>query len=450
MTQDRRFEICPPKKIEAWLRFDFYGREHNGELRYSQFRWRPEHFNGVDWDQRTQKNDIYKLIDDPSTANGKFRPPTRPSLNRHRSPGNYWRSLLQRSGSPVSRADKSPPQRPGKGWAKDVDKEHGNNDYLMFSNIDYTHKEVREDVMNWGRWMIHDVGVHGFRLDAVQHFSFSFTRDWIQQVQAKNTQNEDVFIVGEIWSGDLRRITHWLDAVQTASSLQIYAYDSPLLYNFSRISEAAVKRRADLRSILSGSLLEARPKAAVTLVTNHDTQPGQTSATPMASWLKPLFYAYILLRREGLPCVFWGDLFGTSGPYAERPISAISFRPSLLAELMLCRRLFAYGEQVDYTGSSRDCIAWTRAGTPDRPDGCAVVASAGNDPKRFVRIEMAVGGKAGDVWVDVLRNCDEEVVLDEAGKGSFMCFSGDVCIWVRKDAEGRKRFPVEFDVDAER
>ncbi len=52
-----------------------------------------------------------------------------------------------------------------------MDDEGGNADFLMFADLDYSHPEVCEDVTNWGKWIVNEVGLRGFRLDAVQHFS---------------------------------------------------------------------------------------------------------------------------------------------------------------------------------------------------------------------------------------------------------------------------------------
>ena len=65
-----------------------------------------------------------------------------------------------------------------------------------------------------------------------------------------------------------------------------------------------------MRNILKGTLLEARPERAVTFVDNHDTQPGQALASWVDGWFKSIAYALILLRGEGLPCVFYGDYYG--------------------------------------------------------------------------------------------------------------------------------------------
>lgn len=431
--EDRRIETCPPKKIESWLRYDFPGR---GDA-YSALRWRAEHFNGTDWDQRTNRHAIFKLIDDPAGLPRPEKEDVGPAAGDGTSGRNR---LLRFAGKPAP----VPPRRPGKGWADDVDGTYGNHDYLMFSNIDYTHPAVREDVLKWGEWMVESTGLDGFRLDAAQHYSWGFTREWIGRVHAASRRktDRDAFIVGEVWTGDVGRILRWLDAVGQGTR----AYDAPLLYNFSRIASEVARgsRAVDLRTIIRGSLLECRPHSAVTIVTNHDTQPGQTSYTPMDPRLKPLFYAFILLRKEGYPCVFWGDLFGTAGPHAEPPAcTSPDGKRSLLVELMLARQSFAYGEQRDYFDAP-GCVAWSRAGTHDRR-GCVVMLSvlpAGKTASKRIGL-----GRPGDTWVDIL-SLDQErptVVSDKNGFGTFSCRGVSVAVFVQEDAEGLGRFPVKFD-----
>ncbi|KAK5129477.1 hypothetical protein LTR08_003237 [Meristemomyces frigidus] len=435
--EDRRVEICEPKVIEAWLRYEFPGRQREG-MKYSGFKWRAEHFNGIDWDQRAQRKALYKLIDDPARS-------PKPAPGQQQQAG-------QRLAKMAGMGKAVPTRRPGKGWAEDVDDLHGNYDYLLFANVDYAHPDVRAEVTRWGEWMVHDTGVDGFRLDAVQHFSFAFTRDWIRKIQAASHaahSGKDAFIVGEIWTNEVARITGWLDVVGAG----VYAYDSPLLYNFSRISEDVRRRspNADLRTILRDSLLECRPQSAVTLVTNHDTQPGQASFTPVDAGLKSLFYAFILLRQEGYPCVFWGDMYGTQGPEAEARACTIpngrGGKRHLLPDLVLARKLFAYGAQRDYF-DAMSCIGWTRAGAADRP-GCAVVISIGPAVTKegldsWTAKKMGVGARMGEVWVDVLAEEGErpEVVIGADGGGLFSCRGGGVAVFVRKGAVGVEQFPV--------
>ena len=68
----------------------------------------------------------------------------------------------------------------------------------------------------------------------------------------------------------------------------------------------------DMAQIFTDTLTAADPAHAVTLVANHDTQPLQSLEAPVEPWFKPLAYALILLREQGVPCVFYPDLYGAS------------------------------------------------------------------------------------------------------------------------------------------
>jgi len=185
--------------IEPWVHYNFPGR---GD-KYSTLKWHWEHFNGTDWDQRGQRNAIFKIVDPPETE-----------------------SHPKASSTELIR----------KGWADDVDSENGNADYLMFSNIDYLHPEVREDVLRWGKWMISDeVGVDGFRLDAVQHYSSRFTHEWIESTMRQGMRKaKNIFVVGEFFSGDVEKLLQWLSDTDFLASL----FDVPLVNNLSRVSIA--------------------------------------------------------------------------------------------------------------------------------------------------------------------------------------------------------------------
>lgn len=70
-----------------------------------------------------------------------------------------------------------------------------------------------------------------------------------------------------------------------------------------------------------------------------------TGQAPIASFFKPIAYTLILLRSQGQPCVFYGDLYGIKED-VKRPLT-----PSCggkLPTLIHARKLYAYGEQRDY------------------------------------------------------------------------------------------------------
>lgn len=161
-------------------------------------------------------------------------------------------------------------------------------------------------------------------------------------------------------------------------------------------------------------------------------------ATKVEGFFKPLAYALILLHDVGYPCLFYGDLYGMKGETPEPPSCG-----NKLADITLARKLYAYGEQDEYQDKA-NCIGFVRRGAHDRPNGLAcVMSNAGPD-----EIQMHVGPEhKGEVWTDVLGWEEKEVTIDDEGNGMFCCPGTSVAIFVKKDAPGREKFPVNFDSD---
>ncbi len=73
---------------------------------------------------------------------------------------------------------------------------------------------------------------------------------------------------------------------------------------------------------------------------NHDTQPGQALQSYIDEWFKQSAYSIILLREQGYPCIFYGDLYGIEHDNIE-PVKDIQ-------TLIKLRKEKSYGEQHDY------------------------------------------------------------------------------------------------------
>ncbi|CCC14021.1 unnamed protein product [Sordaria macrospora k-hell] len=322
-------------------------------------------------------------------------------------------------------------------WARspeEVDGEKGNYDYLMGCDLDYSHPEVEEDVLNWGRWLVKEVPIRGIRFDAVKHFSEGFLRKFVKMLDGEF--GEGWFLVGEFWKDSLK--TDYLDRMDHKFSL----FDAPLVYNFGEISTSV---SADLRKVFDDTLVQKAPVCAVTLVQNHDTQPLQALAVPITPWFLPLGYALILLREAGYPCVFYGDLYGLCTPTSDNPSPTrpTSGPVTILPKLLLARKLYAYGPQTDYF-DYQTCIGWVRHGTWDRKDKCAVVMS--NAAEGWKR--MFIGAEcAGQRWTDVLGWRGEVVTVGEDGWAEFRCGGCSVSVWAWDGAKGREEFGGEFDFD---
>ena len=77
------------------------------------------------------------------------------------------------------------------------------------------------------------------------------------------------------------------------------------------------------------------PELAITFVDNHDTQPGQSLCSWIPDWFKPLAYAIILLRKQGTPCVFYGDYYGIEH-------DGVSSKKDILEKMMLARNSLSH------------------------------------------------------------------------------------------------------------
>ena len=368
--------MSSPDSIETWTRFDFHGRNS----KHSAKKYTAHDFSGVDYDASRHSNAIYKLVD-----NGK------------------------------------------KGqWADDVDSELGNYDYLMFANVDYSQPAVREDVLRWSTWITRELGLSGFRLDAMKHYSQDFQKQLVQNLD--QAFGKDFFVVGEYWKSDSLALGNVIGKFKGRISL----FDVQLVYNLSDISAAKPgSMKGDLRKVFEGSLVALHPQRAVTFVANHDTQEFQSLAAPVEEWFIPHAYALILLRQDGHPCVFYGDVFGTNGPRPRRPAAG-----GRLARLVAARNKYAYGKQKDYFDQA-DCIGWARSGHSSKSEG-AGLATILNTSWESRWKKMFVGqNHAGEKWTDIMGWAWGEVTIDDFGTGEFPVGPRGMGVWTRSDAKGR-------------
>ena len=358
--EDRNRQIDGARRVKVWSQFNFPGR--NG--RYSDFKWNHTHFSGTDWDENTRTMDrIYRFM--------------------------------------------------GKHWKEHVDPEKGNFDYLMGMNVDMGNPVVVRETEKWLEWYIRETHLDGLRLDAVKHISFPFYGKLLKTI--REATGLKIPAVGEYWSGELERLEHYLDMVEGGMSL----FDVALHYKFFDVSQG----RGSLKALFDNTLVNSRPGNAVTFVDNHDTQYGQSLQSFVEDWFKPLAYALILLRQDGVPCVFYSDYYGN-------PAQFRSPTPNL-GKMVKARRWYAYGEQVDYFDDDH-VVGWVRRGDIEHEgSGMAVVLSdqAGGS------VRMDIGRAfAGKCFYDVLGKCTQPVTVDEDGVGEFFTDERNVSVWVQRQA----------------
>ena len=359
-AQDRNVSLTEALPIKVWTKYTFPGR---GDV-HSDFKWNWTHFHGVDWDENTGTAAIYKFY--------------------------------------------------GKHWDEDVDKENGNYDYLMGADIDLNNYDVIKELKNWGKWYLKTTNVDGFRLDAVKHIRAEFYPEWLEEL--RTVSERKLFSVGEYWSSNIETINKYIEKTNGCMSL----FDVPLHYNFYRASIS--NGEFNMSQIFDGTIVGTNPEKAVTFVDNHDTEIGQALESWVLDWFKPLAYSLILLRKDGFPCVFYGDYYGI-------PEKDVAPKDEMLTLLLKLRKYYAYGDQYDYF-NDRNVIGFTRLGDYEHHDsGLAVVMSDG----RGGGIQMNVGKNlANTVFYDCTGNLSETVYVDNDGNGIFYCKDGSVSVWIKQ------------------
>ncbi|EKQ67029.1 glycosidase [Leptolyngbyaceae cyanobacterium JSC-12] len=290
-------------------------------------------------------------------------------------------------------------------------------------DIDTTDPDVQAELNHWGEWILDTTHIDGFRLDAVNHARPTFFNEWLAHV--RRYARTKLFAVGDYWADDVESL-HWFIS-RTGGQLSLF--DVPLHYNFHRASRAG--GHFDMRRVLFGTLMREQPALAVTFVENHDSQPLQSMESVVEPWFKPLAYALILLRREGYPCVFYGDYYG--GHYWGRGRDGQTYEVWLnshrwlIDQFLYARKHYAHGDQYDYFDHP-ESIGWTRLGTPEFPRAMAVIMSDGPPASKWMEV-----GKPHTTFHDLTQHVQQPVVTNEFGWGDFACNGGSVSVWVEAD-----------------
>ena len=361
-------------EIEAWTKFTFPGRMG----KYSEFIWDKSCFSGIDWAEDLKECAIFSIQNE------------------------Y-----------------------GDGWEQVPSQEMGNYDYLMFCDVEFRNNAVREELKRWGEWYYETCGMDGFRMDAVKHIAPDFLNEWMDHL--KNKYNREFLIIGENWIlDDVQKLRDYVDVTEGRTQL----FDSMLHHNFYLAGKQG--NGYNLSKIFENTLVESHPHLSITFVDNHDSQPLQSLEAYVEYWFRQLAYALILLREQGIPCVFYPDLYGAKyidkdcdGNEADVELVFVEWLP-LMTEI---RRDFSYGIQRDYFDHP-NCVGWVRTGDEEHPDsGLAVVISNGDEGNKNMEIGVQHAGKT---FVDALGYRKEELVINEDGTAEFFCNAGSVSVWIMK------------------
>jgi alpha-amylase len=411
-TRERRDEGYESGEIEiqSYTRFEHAARASE----HSCFQWHARHFDSVDTAALIRQG--ASTFNDAPDETGSSRYIYRFICNEQ----NYH-----------------PPVKPGfDHW---VSREKGNYDYLTGADLDYARCDVREEMKHWGRWLLSFAGFDGFRLDAAKHIDANYLREWIGDVRASSSKR--VFCFAEWLSGDVSHLHRFLRRITAIPPFpqEVSLLDFPLRFEFRNASYAG--EAYDLANWTRRTLMAEQPAKAVTFVECHDYEHGRAYESHVQEWLKPLAYAFILLRAQGYPVVFYPDLYGSANKDAHvgQPCGK-----AYLELLLRLRQQFALGEERFYGGGQQ--IGWVRlGGVPGARGAMAVVLSnalggvrsvrmdTGRPNQRFYHlatIKLSDGFRVVRGRYELFGDKADALHTNGAGYGDFVTEGGAVTIWL--------------------
>ena len=181
---------------------------------------------------------------------------------------------------------------------------------FFFYDVDQNVASSRDVLFDNTVWNWNEVGIRGFRVDAVKHFPADFMGDLLDHLHDNGI--DPGMVVGEAYDFSAGYLNGWLNDVEsnmdddTKSAISVRVFDFALRNALEQASDAF---GYDVRNVFNSGIVDGAGGSGfhtVTFVNNHDFRdPGQpVDNDPM------LGYAYILTNNKlGIPCVYHPDYY---------------------------------------------------------------------------------------------------------------------------------------------
>ncbi len=180
------------------------------------------------------------------------------------------------------------------GQAKPTGAPDTGEDFSGARDLDHTNATVQDNVKNYCKFLLEDLGYAGFRLDMVKGYGGQYTKIYNQYSKPK-------YCVGEYWDGNYDAVASWIEATGKESA----AFDFPLKYcineAFANNDYTKLVWKANGTTDQPAGLIHfGYQQYSVTFIDNHDTyrDGSKFNGNVVAA------NAFILCS-PGTPCVFW-------------------------------------------------------------------------------------------------------------------------------------------------
>lgn len=180
-------------------------------------------------------------------------------------------------------------------------------------DLNYENPAVREEAKKIASFWLQDVGIDGFRLDAVRYLSedkkladadsnHAYLEEWSAHVRSLNPQ---AFTVGEIWTdnGNVKKYTNTDKELDSAFNFDL---SNAIFKSLNEGSNSSV------RFLLQTTVRDFPQQDNSNFLTNHD-QPRVMNVFGADKDQKAKVAASILLTAPGIPFIYYGEEIGMSG-----------------------------------------------------------------------------------------------------------------------------------------
>lgn len=186
--------------------------------------------------------------------------------------------------------------------------------YHGMPDLNVRNARLTTELYDIARFWIEDMGVDGFRLDAIKHLiengadqeNTQESIDWLEAFNAYcKSLNPDFFTVGEVWSTTDQVARYIPDAVDTAFEFDL----AQAIIDGLNTGDAT--KIADRIKVVE----DAYYTPVATFLTNHDQSRlmSQLTGDPAEKQAKAKAAAAILLTLPGIPFIYYGEEIGHTG-----------------------------------------------------------------------------------------------------------------------------------------
>jgi len=333
---------------------------------------------------------------------------------------------------------------------------------LFFYDYDQNQQNTQDVLNTWTKWNWDNVGIRGFRMDAVKHFPPAFITQ-LNTYLSSNGIAPNMF-VGEYFDLGASNLRGWLDQVPS----NVRVFDFALRDALKKSSDCF---GYDVRNVFNAGVvgypINDYKYRTVTFVNNHDLREslsgiggcsGDDYDTPIQNNTM-LGYAYILTNNQiGIPCVFYPDYYGVTIPNAP----TINLKVKI-DSLMAIHQNYIYGApSIEYlsrfsspypayyvpgtNGSPTTSLIYQIHGGTAGVDVIVAINYAGVPLDVYQAINTTWGGGPGTVYQNLIGNAGGNTSITNNNEIHITIPAFSYSVWVRNDA-----LPVEllsFDAKA--